>query len=446
MNAEPAGPRRTVVELRHEPRTAGRVHRALTTCALLAGLMAAATCARAANVQRDLVEKGRAEADILWRRGFTLGDTLLDGLLQRTLDTLTVGVPRPEGVALRVHVFRSPELNAFALPDGSIFVFAGLLSTLTDFDQVSFVLGHEAQHALGQHALKQMESANSTIALIEAASFITSLALATSGLSNAGLIDQFAQLGLGLSAAAAINGYGRALERDADLAAVQFLASAGRAPCGGIEAMQALQLHEEHEPGRLSNVFWGNHPLLTDRVRYLREASHAGECTFDSAHVADDYAPHKWPMSKLSASLWVTQHESGKALRLANDYGRLFPEDAGMLTTIGDALAESARPETLALAVTAYEHARILAPDDRAPLRGLALVAEKRGDSTACVRYLERYLEGDAPVRDRRQFRRKLEAFRARFGAPALIDSTGAGAAAADSTASSRSPDPRKED
>ena len=387
-----------------------------------------------ADTQQKLVVRGRAESETLWRRGYALGDTALDGLLQRTLDSLTAGVPRPEGVVLRVRVFRSPEINAFALPDGSIFVFAGLLSTFTDFHQVAFVLAHEAQHAIGQHARRHLEQTNSTVAVFEAVSFVTTIALASSGFSSAGLVNEFAQLGLGLSAMAAINGYGRGMERESDLTALQLMSGAGRDPCGAVEAMQALQYFQRKEPGRLSSVFWNNHPLLVDRIRYLLETSKATGCAFDTAAVAGDYAAHKWALAKLSAGMWVAEHEPAKALRVALGYSRIFPEDAGAQVTIGDALAESTRPDTLALAVAAYERALGLAPDDRAPLRGLALVEEKRGDTTACVAYLERYLEGDAPVRDRRSLRRKLETYRPRFGlAPAA--SNPRGTTPADSTA-----------
>jgi putative metalloprotease len=407
------------------PRVAHLRFLASSALAVATLLLATVAPGRAADTQQKLVAKGRAEAEMLWRRGYALGDTALDNLLQRTLDAVTAGVARPPGVRLRASVFRSPEQNAFALPDGSIFVFAGLLSTFTDFRQVAFVLAHEAQHALGQHAARHVEQTDRTAAMFEAISFVTAIALASSNSSSAGLVNDFAQLGLNLSAMAAINGYGRGLEREADLAAIGFVTAAGYDACGGVEAMQALQLHEK-QPGRLSNVFWGNHPLLAERIRYLREAPGAAGCAFDSTRVAEDYALHKWTLAKLSAALWLTGHEPGKALQLAQAYSQVFPDDAGIYVTIGDALTESARPETLSLAVQAYERARSLAPDDRSPLRGLATVAEIRGDTTACIHYLERYLEGDAPVRDRRVLRRKLVTLRTLLSAAAVIaDTTG---------------------
>lgn len=434
-----------VVSDRGPSRTPGLRRRApaLAITALASVLLAVAPVS--ADTQQKLVVKGRAEAETLWRRGFALGDTALDGLLQRTLDSLTVGVPRPEGVVLRVRVFRSPELNAFTLPDGSIFVFAGLLSAFTDFHQVAFVLGHEAQHAIGQHARKHVEQTNSTVALFEAASFVTAIALASSGSSSAGLVNEFAQLGLGLSAMAAITGYGRSMEREADLASLSFMSRAGRDSCGAVEAMQALQLYEKKEPGRLSSVFWNNHPLLVDRIRYLRETSGAAGCAFDTVLVAGDYAAHKWAMAKLSAGLWVAGHEPGKALRVAHGYTQVFPEDAEIHITIGDALAASAQPDTLALAAAAYERALGLAPGDRAPLRGLALVAEKRGNTAASIGYLERYLEGDAQVRDRRALRRKLESLRAAIGSAHASDSTGRAPADSMGASAPEHARPRKE-
>jgi len=389
-------------------RTAWSLRRAGITLCVILSIAAGAAVAHAESLE-SLVRKGRAEADILWRRGYTLGDSALASRLQGMMDSLTAGDERPDGVALHVHVFRSPERNAFALPDGSIFVFAGLLADFTSSEQLAFVLAHEARHALGAHAKRRIDDASSKSAIFEALSLASALALGGSASTGALLLNDLAQLGLGLSAAAAISGYGRELEREADMAAVEGLQSTGRDACGAVEAIAVLQARNR-EQGRVSNFFWGSHPRLTARAEYLQEAAGADTCTFDSTLVTASYASIKWPMVVMSAQLWVAADEREQALRLANAYVAEFPDDAGIHTVLGDAYGLSYDPDTLDLAVHEYERAWDLAPDDdRLPLRGLALVAEKRADTTACIAYLERYLADDAPVHDRRAMRRKLE-------------------------------------
>uniref|UniRef100_A0A8C7AME6 Metalloendopeptidase OMA1, mitochondrial n=1 Tax=Neovison vison TaxID=452646 RepID=A0A8C7AME6_NEOVI len=51
-----------------------------------------------------------------------------------------------------IHVVDSPDVNAFVLPNGQVFVFTGLLNSVTDIHQLSFLLGHEIAHAVLGHA------------------------------------------------------------------------------------------------------------------------------------------------------------------------------------------------------------------------------------------------------------------------------------------------------
>ncbi|XP_065784968.1 metalloendopeptidase OMA1, mitochondrial isoform X3 [Muntiacus reevesi] len=51
-----------------------------------------------------------------------------------------------------IHVVDSPDINAFVLPNGQVFVFTGLLNSVTDIHQLSFLLGHEIAHAVLEHA------------------------------------------------------------------------------------------------------------------------------------------------------------------------------------------------------------------------------------------------------------------------------------------------------
>ncbi|KAM9110474.1 metalloendopeptidase OMA1, mitochondrial isoform 4-T6 [Megaptera novaeangliae] len=51
-----------------------------------------------------------------------------------------------------IHVVDSPDINAFVLPNGQVFIFTGLLNSVTDIHQLSFLLGHEIAHAVLEHA------------------------------------------------------------------------------------------------------------------------------------------------------------------------------------------------------------------------------------------------------------------------------------------------------
>src|SRR2546426_7325972 len=47
-----------------------------------------------------------------------------------------------------------PTLNAFAMPNGRIYVHSGLLSRLDNEAQLATILGHEMTHVTSRHALR----------------------------------------------------------------------------------------------------------------------------------------------------------------------------------------------------------------------------------------------------------------------------------------------------
>lgn len=59
-----------------------------------------------------------------------------------------------------VHVVDSPVINAFVLPNGQVFIFTGLLNSVTDIHQLSFLLGHEIAHAVLGHAAEKASLAH----------------------------------------------------------------------------------------------------------------------------------------------------------------------------------------------------------------------------------------------------------------------------------------------
>ncbi|XP_026881795.2 metalloendopeptidase OMA1, mitochondrial isoform X2 [Electrophorus electricus] len=77
-------------------------------------------------------------------------ERLVQHLVQRNHDIEGI-----DSVPWTVHVVDSPALNAFVLPNGKVFVFAGMLEAVKDVHQLTFVLGHEMAHALIGHAAEQ---------------------------------------------------------------------------------------------------------------------------------------------------------------------------------------------------------------------------------------------------------------------------------------------------
>ncbi|MCL2872442.1 MAG: M48 family metallopeptidase [Betaproteobacteria bacterium] len=106
---------------------------------------------------------------------------------------LTKGMTNEDGLKLNFKVYLVRDINAFATPDGSVRVFAGLMDKMTD-DELRFVMGHEIGHVKLGHSLKATRTAYMASAAAKTAS--ANSRLSTQQLSELGeklLNAQFSQ-------------------------------------------------------------------------------------------------------------------------------------------------------------------------------------------------------------------------------------------------------------
>jgi len=76
----------------------------------------------------------------------------------KRLSKLTKTFKSVNGQPLNFKVYRSEEVNAFAMPDGSIRVYSGLMDKMND-DELAFVIGHEIGHVAKGHSKKRFKTA-----------------------------------------------------------------------------------------------------------------------------------------------------------------------------------------------------------------------------------------------------------------------------------------------
>jgi hypothetical protein len=64
-----------------------------------------------------------------------------------------------EGSSTRIFILASPEVNAFSLPNGDIFICSGLLDMLADGNEAAAVLAHELDHYIQHDAVYKVRNA-----------------------------------------------------------------------------------------------------------------------------------------------------------------------------------------------------------------------------------------------------------------------------------------------
>ncbi|MEO7402080.1 MAG: M48 family metalloprotease, partial [Burkholderiales bacterium] len=84
------------------------------------------------------------------------------------LTTLTKGMEEDNGLKLNFAVYLVKDVNAFAMADGTIRFFAGLMDMMTD-DEIRYVVAHEMGHVASGHTKARMQTALATSATMKAA-------------------------------------------------------------------------------------------------------------------------------------------------------------------------------------------------------------------------------------------------------------------------------------
>src|SRR2546421_3975996 len=206
------------------------------------------------------------QIDLLDRRfdrdGLVLEGDATNAYLERIGNSLV-----PKGLTLdrvkwRFRVLRDPQPNAFALPNGSIYVTTGLMSLLDNESQLASVLAHELTHVMRRHTYLQNRSNRKK--------FLTMNIMAAVGAyAPGGAVGAMISIVTTIApfiVIATMYGYSRDLEREADLKGIDMMISAEYPPEEMVKVMKLLNKDLEGEEIRL---FYNDHPALQERINYL---------------------------------------------------------------------------------------------------------------------------------------------------------------------------------
>jgi predicted Zn-dependent protease len=222
--------------------------------ALLAATAAtAATAACAVSVQEE-VRLGRDYAAQINAQLPIVQDAEINRYVNVLGDSIA-NLADPRGIDYQFHVVNSPEINAFAVPGGFIYVNRGLIDRTTTLSQFAGVLGHEIGHVVRRHSVKQMQKAQG--ANLGVILGCTLLSICESQAANAAI-----QVG----GAALFAKFGRDDEREADEDAIRNMIRAGIDPRGVPQMFQILLDERQARPDAMANWF-ATHPGEEDRIR-----------------------------------------------------------------------------------------------------------------------------------------------------------------------------------
>jgi predicted Zn-dependent protease len=198
----------------------------------------------------------RENARILASYGGVYDDPRLHAMVTALVDRLVAASEKPEQ-KYQVTILNSPAVNAFALPNGQLYITRGLLALANDKAELASVLAHEMGHVIARHADIREDQARQA-------------ALVSHVVSDVLSDPQMGALALAKSKLA-LASFSRAQEFEADGIGVGIAARAGFDPFGASRFLTDMQRNADLKSSsndlHTSSDFLSNHPATPDRVR-----------------------------------------------------------------------------------------------------------------------------------------------------------------------------------
>ncbi|GAA4657512.1 M48 family metalloprotease [Bartonella pachyuromydis] len=197
---------------------------------------------------------------ILQRYGGAYSHAKLERLLAKIVGKLAIVSQNPQQ-RYSVTILNSESINAFAQPNGSIYITRGMLALANDSSELAAILAHEIAHITANHGILRLKKQ----AELKATHTPSSTPLSHEEDKPHNSIQdkqQFAQ-------------FLRNQELEADSIALEMLKQAGYDPFASLRFLQSMEaysvFHNLLIRTNTSSDFLANHPTTPQRIRLVRE-------------------------------------------------------------------------------------------------------------------------------------------------------------------------------
>ena len=166
------------------------------------------------------------------------------------------------------HIIDSPEINAFALPGGYVYVNRGLLTFMNSESELAAVLAHEIGHITARHAVQQQARGALASTVATVGGFVTAV------VTRSGYVGSQISEVASIWAQTGLSGFGREHELEADSLGAEYLVKAGYDPAAMIKVITTLKNQEDFNR-KISNNGGGYHGLFATHPRNDRRLQEA---------------------------------------------------------------------------------------------------------------------------------------------------------------------------
>ena len=157
----------------------------------------------------------------------------------------------------KFHVVVDPQVNAFNVPGGHVYVNTGLIETADSVAELAGVMSHEIAHGAARHGTEHLTR-------VYGLNILAGLLLGQNPSAYEQILAQVAGGG-------AVAHYARGAEREADTLGVRYMYDAGYDPQGMVSIFEELLVQRQRRPSAVEQ-FFATHPLTENRIQDTREA------------------------------------------------------------------------------------------------------------------------------------------------------------------------------
>lgn len=187
--------------------------------------------------------------------GIFYEDAALETYVNGVAQQLVPENVKRQGLSIHVKIIKNPHVNAFAYPNGLIFIHTGFLAKMENEAQLATVLAHEIAHVIHRHSIQGFRNLKNTAAVFGTLQVVA---------APAGIYG-LAPIFLGAVASmAAVSGHSKEMEREADKVGMDLLIKSGHDLREAVRLFERVEKYIEEEKIN-EPFFFGSHPRLQER-------------------------------------------------------------------------------------------------------------------------------------------------------------------------------------
>jgi predicted Zn-dependent protease len=321
------------------------------------------------------------EEQMIWRRaqeeldaindsGMLYQDVEIENYLNRIAAKLHANSISSD-FSFQIKVIKDPSLNAFAFPNGAIYIHTGILARMDNEAQLAALLAHEIVHCTHRHSLRTLRSIKDRTQ------------------ANNARVRELAQL-LGITGSiTSTSGYTRELETEADRVGLDLTVKANYDPREILNLFELLKQEIELE-GIEEPYFFGTHPNVRQRIEnvnnWLAEKYHGKITGIKNTDVFQS------KISRLvldNARLDLRQGRYFVAQRAVEKFLAIKQDDARAYFLLGEIFRQRGRQDDAAAVIKNYEKSISLNPSFPEPHKAMGLIHYKDGEKGLAKKYFE---------------------------------------------------------